>query len=90
VGGACTLALTRFHGSTSVFKEAIRRNNAALIVSHNHPSSHPTPTPEDVLVTREIVAAGKLVDVDVLEQGNAGIALNLPQCSKNQTEGVLL
>jgi DNA repair protein RadC len=50
-----------------VFKEAIRRNSAALIVSHNHPSGDCTPSPEDVLVTREIIAAGKLIDVDVLD-----------------------
>lgn len=50
-----------------VFKEAIRLNSAALIVAHNHPSSDPTPSPEDVLVTRQIVEAGKLLDVDVLD-----------------------
>jgi DNA repair protein RadC len=50
-----------------VFKEAVRRNSAALIVSHNHPSGDPSPSPEDVLVTREIVAAGKLLDIDVLD-----------------------
>ncbi|HEX9369913.1 MAG TPA: DNA repair protein RadC [Roseiflexaceae bacterium] len=50
-----------------VFKEALRRNSAALIVAHNHPSGDPTPSPEDVLVTREIVAAGKLLDVEVLD-----------------------
>src|SRR5215210_5382265 len=50
-----------------VFKEAIRRNSAALIVAHNHPSGDATPSPEDVLVTREIVQAGKLLDVDVLD-----------------------
>src|SRR5512132_2495558 len=50
-----------------LFKEAIRRNSAALIVVHNHPSGDPTPSPEDVLVTREIIAAGKLLDIDVLD-----------------------
>src|ERR687884_162292 len=50
-----------------IFKEAVRRNSAALIVSHNHPSGDPTPSPEDVLVTREIVSAGKMLDVDVLD-----------------------
>jgi DNA repair protein RadC len=50
-----------------VFKEALRRNSAALIVVHNHPSGDPTPSPEDVLVTREIVQAGKLLDVEVLD-----------------------
>jgi DNA repair protein RadC len=50
-----------------VFKEAVRRNSAALVVVHNHPSGDPTPSPEDVLVTREIISAGKLLDVDVLD-----------------------
>jgi DNA repair protein RadC len=50
-----------------VFKEAIRRNSAAIIVSHNHPSADPTPSPEDVLVTREIVSAGKMLDIEVLD-----------------------
>ncbi len=50
-----------------VFKSAIRHNSAALIVAHNHPSGDPTPSPEDVLITRQIVEAGKLLDVDVLD-----------------------
>ena len=50
-----------------LFKEAIRRNSAALIVTHNHPSGDPTPSPEDILVTREIVSAGKMLDIDVLD-----------------------
>jgi DNA repair protein RadC len=50
-----------------VFKEAIRKNASALIVIHNHPSGDPTPSPDDVAVTRAIVQAGKLLDVDVLD-----------------------
>jgi DNA repair protein RadC len=50
-----------------VFRDAVRRNSAALIVAHNHPSNDPTPSPEDVLVTRQIVEAGKLLDIDVLD-----------------------
>jgi DNA repair protein RadC len=50
-----------------IFKEAVRRNSSALIVVHNHPSGDATPSPEDVLVTREIVQAGKLLDTDVLD-----------------------
>jgi DNA repair protein RadC len=50
-----------------VFKDAIRRNSTALIVAHNHPSGDPTPSPEDILVTRQIVEAGKLLDVEVLD-----------------------
>jgi DNA repair protein RadC len=50
-----------------LFKPAIRRNATALIVVHNHPSGDPTPSPDDVTVTRAIVQAGKLLDVDVLD-----------------------
>src|SRR5262245_59170525 len=50
-----------------IFKDALKRNSAALIVVHNHPSGDPTPSAEDVLVTREIIAAGKLLDIDVLD-----------------------
>ncbi len=50
-----------------VFREAIRLNCAALIVAHNHPSGDPTPSPEDVNVTRQFVEAGKLLDIDVLD-----------------------
>ncbi len=50
-----------------IFKEAIRQNASALIVIHNHPSGDPTPSPDDVAVTRAIVQAGKLLDMDVLD-----------------------
>ena len=50
-----------------LFREAIRYNCASVIVAHNHPSGDPTPSPEDVAVTRQIAEAGKLLDVDVLD-----------------------
>lgn len=50
-----------------MFRDAVRRNSTAVIVAHNHPSGDPTPSPEDILVTRQIVEAGKLLDVDVLD-----------------------
>ncbi len=50
-----------------IFKEAIRKNASAIIVIHNHPSGDPTPSPDDVAVTRAIVQSGKLLDVDVLD-----------------------
>ena len=50
-----------------LFKEAIRKNASAIIVIHNHPSGDPTPSPDDVAVTRAIVQAGKLLDVEVLD-----------------------
>lgn len=50
-----------------VFREAIRANAAAIMVIHNHPSGDPTPSPEDVHVTRQIVGAGSLMGIDVLD-----------------------
>ena len=50
-----------------LFKEAVRKNASAIIVIHNHPSGDPTPSPDDVAVTRAIVQAGKLLDVEVLD-----------------------
>ena len=50
-----------------LFKEAVRKNASAIVVIHNHPSGDPTPSPDDVAVTRAIVQAGKLLDVDVLD-----------------------
>lgn len=50
-----------------VFREAVRANAASVIVAHNHPSGDPTPSPEDVAVTRAIVEAGRLLDIDVLD-----------------------
>jgi DNA repair protein RadC len=50
-----------------LYKEAIRLNSAAVILVHNHPSGDPTPSPEDVLVTRQAVDAGKLLDIDCLD-----------------------
>jgi DNA repair protein RadC len=50
-----------------IFRDAIRTNAASIIVVHNHPSGDPSPSPEDVAVTREIVDAGKLLDLEVLD-----------------------
>lgn len=50
-----------------LFREAIRHNAASIIVAHNHPSGDPTPSVEDIQVTRTIVEAGKLMDIEVLD-----------------------
>jgi DNA repair protein RadC len=50
-----------------LFKEAIRRNSAAVIIIHNHPSGDATPSPDDVTITRAIIQAGKLLDIDILD-----------------------
>lgn len=50
-----------------IFTPAVRRNVAALIAVHNHPSGDPTPSPQDVAVTRAMLEAGKLLDIEVLD-----------------------
>jgi DNA repair protein RadC len=50
-----------------VFKDAIREQAAAIVLTHNHPSGDPTPSSEDVLITRRVVEAGALLDIDVLD-----------------------
>ena len=50
-----------------IFKAAVRKNAAAVLVAHNHPSGDPNPSPEDVAVTRDLVAAGQLLGIDVLD-----------------------
>ena len=50
-----------------VVKRALDLQASALILVHNHPSGDPTPSPEDVQVTRQIVEAGSLLNIDVLD-----------------------
>ena len=50
-----------------VFREAIRQNACTMIVSHNHPSSDPTPSANDIHVTKELVKAGKILDLEVVD-----------------------
>ncbi len=50
-----------------LFREAINASAAAVILAHNHPSGDPTPSPEDVTLTRKLVEAGKLLEIPVLD-----------------------
>ena len=50
-----------------IFKPAVARMAPSIIVVHSHPSGDPTPSPEDVAVTRAIVQAGKLLDIQTLD-----------------------
>ncbi len=52
---------------SEVFRTAVKENATAMIVAHNHPSGDPTPSPEDVYVTRSIVEAGALLGIEVLD-----------------------
>ncbi|MDN5331656.1 MAG: repair protein RadC [Tepidanaerobacteraceae bacterium] len=50
-----------------VFKPAIKRSSAAIILVHNHPSGDPTPSREDVEITRRLVESGRILGIDVLD-----------------------
>jgi DNA repair protein RadC len=50
-----------------VFRAAIAEAAAGIIVVHNHPSGDPTPSPEDQVVTRQLVEAGRLLDLPVYD-----------------------
>jgi DNA repair protein RadC len=50
-----------------IFRPAVIRNCPHVIVCHNHPSGDPTPSPEDIEVTRQLVEAGKLLDIELLD-----------------------
>jgi len=52
---------------SELFRQAVRENCPALVVVHNHPSGDPTPSPEDIKITEQIVKAGKLLDIEVLD-----------------------
>lgn len=50
-----------------VLKPAILSNSASIIVAHNHPSNDPTPSREDIEVTKRLVEAGKIVGIEVID-----------------------
>ena len=50
-----------------VFREAAVGGAAAIVIFHNHPSGDPTPSPDDVILTRRLAAAGMLIGIDVVD-----------------------
>jgi DNA repair protein RadC len=50
-----------------VFREAVRRQAAAIVVVHNHPSGDPTPSADDLRITAELSQAGRLLDIELLD-----------------------
>ena len=50
-----------------VLRAAVIDNAPSIIVSHNHPSGDPTPSPEDVAITRDLAASAKLLGIDLLD-----------------------
>ena len=70
-----TRVVTAYQGNVSaslvrvgeLFREAVRDNATGVVLVHNHPSGDPTPSPDDLHLTAEAIAAGRLLDIDVLD-----------------------
>ena len=50
-----------------IFRVAVRRASASIIVAHNHPSGNPVPSPEDIDVTKRLIEAGQILGIDLLD-----------------------
>ena len=50
-----------------LFRDAVRLNATGVILVHNHPSGDPTPSPDDLHLTAEAVAAGRTLDIQLLD-----------------------
>lgn len=50
-----------------LFRDAVRLDASGVVLVHNHPSGDPTPSPDDLHLTAQAIAAGRLLDVDVLD-----------------------
>jgi len=59
-----------------VFKPAISANAAAIVLVHNHPSGDPSPSEADIKVTRDLIRAGQLLKIEVLDHVIMGRATN--------------
>ena len=53
--------------AAEIFRPAVIRNCPALILCHNHPSGDPAPSPEDIKATKQLVAAGRVLDIQLVD-----------------------
>jgi DNA repair protein RadC len=68
-----------------VFRGAVLNNAAALVAVHNHPSGDPTPSAEDIRITRQLVEAGKILGIKLLDH----VIIGRPDAAGNGTPGHL-
>jgi DNA repair protein RadC len=71
---------TSLVGPREIFREAIREGATSIIVAHNHPSGDPTPSPEDIAITKRLAEVGTILNIPLLDHviiGDRGyISLN--------------
>ena len=58
-----------------VFRAAIESGAVAIVVAHNHPTGDPTPSAEDIRITRRLIEAGKVLDIKVVDHVIIGRSL---------------
>jgi len=71
-----------------VFRAAILAGAAGIILVHNHPSGDPTPSADDRAATRQMVDAGRLLDVPVYESSGATATCRSPKLACSPKQGV--
>lgn len=59
-----------------VFRAAIQNGASAIVLVHNHPTGDPTPSSEDLRITRQLIEAGRIVDIKVVDHIVIGRAIN--------------
>lgn len=73
-----TVSVGSLDGTTAhpreVFKAAVLANAHSVILGHNHPSGDPTPSPQDVALTRRLMEAGKILGIEVQDHVIVGAA----------------
>lgn len=62
--GSLNMALVRVG---EIFRDALKQNAQCIVLAHNHPSGDPTPSSEDARMTKQVVQAGRLLDIEVLD-----------------------
>ena len=50
-----------------IFYNALKNKAVSIIVMHNHPSGNPMPSKEDILITKRLIEAGKLIGIELLD-----------------------
>ncbi len=61
-----TLTATLVH-PREVFKVAIMKNSASIIIAHNHPTGETSPSEDDLKITKELADSGKILSIDVID-----------------------
>ena len=74
-------SIARWCGPPRFSRPAVKENAPAIVLVHNHPSGDPTPSEQDAAITRDLMSAGKLLDIEVLDHlvigdGGRWVSLN--------------